>query len=92
MSNTHLIVDDKVKSFVPSVLIDYLFNLAKNEQSTRQMFMLSMEVLGKDIVQNITQCCSDTSHYERHQVFGFDPIMCNLFIEKNHGEYHLQCA
>lgn len=82
-----------VKTFLPNVLIDYLWQLALCENwkfYEQQLFILQIGELSGCGIQDIYHSRSCGNPMEGHRVYGVAPVNCTLQVLYSDGRYEMR--
>lgn len=86
-------VSPGVKTMVPTVLIEYLWDLAaaKDRHNGQiQWFTLQTGLLGGRKLQHIHHLAQKNGAVETHRVFGTEPVDCMLQVLSIQGGYEMR--
>ena len=79
-----LSVSPEIKSILPDVLVEYLWQMALGgnwQQHDQQLFVLeSVELCGRKI-QDIRHFCDDDIATDKRRIYGVEPICCRLQVQ-----------
>lgn len=72
-------------TFIPSELIEHLWNVVEIYDENRYIFVLSSRRLGDGMVQDISIFIGDTS--SNHTIYGYKPVNFMLEVIKTGDDY-----
>ena len=72
-------------TFIPSELIEHLWNIVEIYDENTYIFVLSSRRLGDGMVQDINIIIGNTS--SRHTIYGYKPINFTIEVNKTDDDY-----